>query len=228
MITKTNNNFLHLFSNFYINADSIRKKPIFVHVGTYSGDLERELIKHFPDCKIYSVEPHPDNFNMLCEKTKNMNNVIKINKAIVVDDQENVFIQGSGGGATTYNIKSGLQVEGITIGQLIDEYEIDEIECVFYNAEGTEMDFIPSVVERGLYKKIKQICVNFHVHVPEFKITWLKVLRMLVNIKIKDYYKINDDQKTQIATKATGSPISERYPCFLFFKEQVLSQPGNV
>jgi FkbM family methyltransferase len=204
---------------FYFDTDIVSKNPTFVHVGTFTGKLETKLTEMFPDCKIYSIEPHPDNFARLVKSTSHLENVIRINKAVITTDDEKTKLEGSGSCATTYLTTRGIEVQATTIEKIIKEYEISDVDCMFYNAEGSEMEFIPYIVSNSINKKIKQLCLNFHVHVPQFNITYEKVDNLLRNSGISDLYDINDDRITKIASKATGSPTSEKYPCFLFIRK---------
>lgn len=212
-------NFRHVFSNFYINEKSIREIPKFLHVGSYTGEIEKILTEIFPKCTIYSVEPHPDNFLELVKNTDGMSNVVRINKALTNNSQKKVFISGSGGVATTYKIFSGTKVPRITLKEIIEEFSIDSFDCIFYNAEGSEMDFVPYLMESGLHEKVDQLCVNFHVHVESFGISYEDVENLFSSTRIREVYTINDDRVSKIASSATGVPLSERYPCFLFYKE---------
>jgi len=142
-----------------------------------------------------------------------------VNKAIICNDNEKVMLSGKGSCATTYRTTHGIEVQATTIEKLIEEYEISDIDCIFYNAEGSEMEFIPYIVSNQINEKIKQICLNFHVHVPEFDITYEKVDKLLKESGIHNLYEINDDRITKIASKATGGPTSEKYPCFLFIRK---------
>lgn len=211
-------NFSHIFSGFYIEKDLVRKNPVFLHVGSYTGEIERILTDMFPDCQIYSVEAHPSNFSELCQNTKDMKNVIRINSAMTDDSNKEIFISGMRGAATTYKVTDGIKVKGITLPELISQFNIGTIDCIFYNAEGSEMEFMPHLINSGIHSQINQVCVNFHVHVSEFGITYADVEKMFDDLKIRDVYSINDDRVSRIASEATKKQISERYPCFLFYK----------
>ncbi len=204
---------------FYFDIDLVSKAPTFVHVGTFTGKLETKLVEMFPDCKIYSIEPHPDNFERLVKNTSHLSNVIRINKAIITSENDKVILSGTGSCATTYKTTSGLEVQATTIEKFIKEYNISDIDCIFYNAEGSEMEFIPHIVSNNIHVNMKQICLNFHVHVPQFEITYEKVDNLLRDSGIANLYNINDDRITKIASQATGGPTSEKYPCFLFIRK---------
>lgn len=209
--------FLYLVEAFYMCKQDYKEDLVFLHVGSFTGKLEKKLTSLFPYCKIYSFEPHPDNFKRLEENTKHLDTVVRINKAIITNEfQDEVLLQGKGSVATTYQVSSGIKVPATTLKKVTNENNIQKIDAIFYNAEGSEMEFLPYIIENNLYTNISQICLNFHVHVPEFNITYSKVEKLLESLKIKDYYHINDDRITKIASKATGKQLSEKYPCFLF------------
>ena len=213
-------NLTHVFSGFYVRKDLIGKNPVFLHVGSYTGEIEKILTDMFPDCQIYSIEAHPANFEELCHNTKDMVNLTRINAAMTDSSEREIFISGIKGAATTYKVSGGIKVKGITLSEFTRDFSIDSIDCIFYNAEGSEMDFMPHLMESGSYKRVKQVCVNFHVHVKDFGITYDSVMKMIKDAKIDQFYSINDDRVSRIASTATGVPISERYPCFLFFRDE--------
>lgn len=212
-------NYQYISDAFYFDTSEISKNPIFVHVGTFTGKLENKLVSLFPDCQIFSIEPHPENFKNLVKNTEHLKNVVRINKALITTEDKKTILEGNGSCATTYKTRRGIEVESFTIKNFIEDFNLKDIDCVFYNAEGSEMDFIPYIVANGIHSKMRQICLNFHVHVPHFEITYDKVDNLLKNSGIMNFYKINDDRITKVASRATGGPTSEKYPCFLFVRK---------
>lgn len=212
--------FKYVADAFYVDTQSIERNPIFLHVGTFTGKTETKLTSMFPTCKIYAIEPHPDNYTRLVQNTRHLSNVIHVNKAITVDEYSDfTILSGTGSCATTYRVNDGIKVPSTTLKKFIFDNSIENIDCVFYNAEGSEMEFLPYLIKSGLQKNVKQLCLNFHVHVPEFMITYQKVDDLLKSCGITDHYHVNDDRITRIASQATGGPTSEKYPCFLFMRK---------
>jgi len=213
---------IYLDQAFFLNKTCLRKDPTFVHVGTFSGRLEKKLTELFPTCKIFSIEPHPSNFTNLVQNTSHLKNITRLQKALVSNDETSVFLHGLGSCASTFfsKQKKGIEVPAINLKNLISDQNIDEIDCIFYNAEGSEMQFLPYLINEKLDDKVRQICLNFHTHVKEFQITREKVEDILSFINKNSSYKIIDDRSEKIASTATGNQqLSEKYPCHLFFRE---------
>jgi len=213
-------NLKYLVEAFYINESLLPKNPIFLHIGTFTGKLEKLLTKLYPSCSIYSIEPHPDNFAKLRENVKELTNVYLTNKAIVSTNDNKVLLAGVGSCASTYKATNGIEVDAITLEKFVLENNISNIDCIFYNAEGSEMEFLPYLVENKMCSMITQICLNFHTHVQGFGISYENAFEMMDRIKIHDHYVINDDRSTRVASIASGGRLSELYPCFLFYKRK--------
>jgi len=141
---------LSLCQNMYINTKNIATNPIFVHVGTITGKLEHKLVEQFPTCHIYSCEPQDSCFKSLVQRTTDIkDHITYINAAVTTKNTPTVQLFGEGSCGSTYkqiSSKSTTTVNNITLEQLITQYNIPMIDCIFYNAEGSEMEFLPYLV----------------------------------------------------------------------------------
>lgn len=213
---------LHIQSSFYIDSSRVGENPIFLHVGSMTGRLEKVLNEVYPDCRIYAMEPHPVNFKRLVENTASLNNITCINKALICDNSHTALLRGVDSSCTTYKVKKderdAIEVEAINLQDLLKEYGIEKIDCMFYNAEGSEMELLPYICSGSIFKKIDQICLNFHTHRGDLGITHEDVEKLINETGIEEIYDINDDRVSQIASRATGLAHSLKYPCFLFTK----------
>ena len=65
-----------------INEYSNKKKPLIIDCGANIGSSSVYFHKNFPNSIIISIEPEKENFLLLLENIKNINNIITINSAI--------------------------------------------------------------------------------------------------------------------------------------------------
>ncbi|WP_111672191.1 FkbM family methyltransferase [Algoriphagus litoralis] len=96
----------------------------------------------FPEKNIFSVEPDSGNFNFLMKNSENYSNIIPINKAIsefpnTKFEIQTSFRDGLDWSRTVYKSNIG-SIQGITIDQLIEFYDIKKICFIKIDVEGYE------------------------------------------------------------------------------------------
>ena len=168
-----------LFRGEYENAqieyllESIKKNQIdyFIDIGSNIGLYSLLVEKNFPKIKIFSFEPHPENFKKL--RNNILNNKIKnieyLNYALGIDNEDRFMIEGSipGGhkvsnnNSTTVDIGGGIRVQAVKLESIMDKLKVDKINFLKLDCEGAEGEIIKSLGVTGL-KKIDKIAVEFH------------------------------------------------------------------
>lgn len=150
----------------------------FIDIGANCGVATIILAKQNPKSKIYAFEPDPNVFKVLEENVNinNLSNVILFNYAISNPETKNIdlcFHPSYSGGNTTYADKSNIclffnnndiktiNVKCISLDELIDTYNIDNIELLKIDCEGAEYDIIytSNSIKQN---KIKNIVGEFH------------------------------------------------------------------
>lgn len=157
-------------------TDNINKH--FIDIGANCGVATIILAKQNPKSKIYSFEPDPNVYKVLEENVNinNLSNVILFNYAISGPEVKNLelcFHPSYSGGNTTYADKSSIcsffnndniisvNVKCISLDEIINNYNINEIELLKIDCEGAEYDIIYTSenIKNG---KIKNIVGEFH------------------------------------------------------------------
>ena len=173
---KADKNTLSIIKEIFINKvytkNSIRIEEgdvvfdIGANVGVFS--LYASLVK---GTKIFSFEPHPENFKKL--RNNILNNKIKnieyLNYALGIDNEDRFMIEGSipGGhkvsnnNSTTVDIGGGIRVQAVKLESIMDKLKVDKINFLKLDCEGAEGEIIKSLGVTGL-KKIDKIAVEFH------------------------------------------------------------------
>jgi FkbM family methyltransferase len=119
--------------------------------------------------KVYAFEPSQEAFQILLLNIQ-MNNlegkIIPINKA--VSDQDNLKIKFPIV-SSPYNMINGVvnadqefcEIETITLGKFIVDYDIDQVNLLKLDCEGAEFDILPSLDENSI-SKINDIRMEYH------------------------------------------------------------------
>ena len=151
------------------------KNSIFVDIGGNHGLVTIILALQNPNSTIYILEPIPSLVNIIKENLKinNISNVIVINKALGNGEKVDILIGNSCSGASSTivnneenfmnkfrGIKDKITVETITFDNLLNQYNIKNIELLKIDCEGGEYFLYDS---NELKKKIiNNIVGEFH------------------------------------------------------------------
>ena len=162
----------YVLHNFVNNVDKH-----FIDIGANCGVATIILAKQNPLSTIYSFEPDPRVFHVLKLNTEanNLQNVILFNAAVSkkgISHLELCIHPQYSGGNTTYSDEKHFhdffnstvktfQVDAKSLDQLIDQYNISEIELLKIDCEGGEYDILYDSVA-FTQNKIKNMVGEFH------------------------------------------------------------------
>lgn len=138
----------------------IKNPKIIVDLGAHIGLTSIFYSLNYPKSKIYAVEASKKNFSLLDFNIKNFENIISICKAIFTYDGK---INFSNNEPLAYNNKiknSGTPVECITMNSLMAQNEIEKIDLLKIDIEGTEIELL-SKDNLWLYK-VDNIIIELH------------------------------------------------------------------
>ena len=119
----------------------------------------------FPEAKIISIEPEQSNFNLLLKNTSKYSDVFCLNGGIW-NKATNLVIQDSGKGNWGFRCKetsnsNEFSVRAIPLGEIIKEHNIDCIDILKIDIEGSEKELFESNVENWL-PKTRVIIIETH------------------------------------------------------------------
>jgi len=136
---------------YRIHEYQFKDNAVFVDVGANIGSVSLYVdnFNKFRDdtnkIKVYAVEPEPHNLMLLEENIKNnpTENITVVPNAIWYESK-NVSITNKGGNSSIVNESTteSTTVLAITIKDLIDLYDIKEIDVMKIDIEGAEFDLI--------------------------------------------------------------------------------------
>jgi FkbM family methyltransferase len=136
---------------------------IVIDLGACRGEFTNDLNKEYKVKRAILVEANPTNFKNLDKKE----NYTLYNK--LVSDKKNETFKfyedpnSPYNGSNKFNYFNGIEhnIESITLEELIEENNLDYIDILKIDIEGSEYDIMPSISEEIL-SKIKQITIEFH------------------------------------------------------------------
>ena len=162
------NDYEKLYNKKFLVKEGSTILDIGAHIGTFSVPLAYKN-----NVKIFCLEPDPINFSFL-KKNIQINNlekkIIPLKKALYFNNDSVNFNIGD---ATTrgniaeigfYKAKTNpnvIEVETISIDKLVAENNIDNIDILKIDCEGSEFFFIKSFSDE-IFKKISNIFIEIH------------------------------------------------------------------
>lgn len=155
ILKQTNNNYY----DYFVTPDD----KIIIDLGANIGLVSMHFSPYAD--KIISVEPTPSHFNILEYFTKDIPNIHRLQGAIsnkrettpfyiLSDSTENSLVNEKGG--------IEIQVETYTLKDIIDLYDLDHVDFVKIDIEGSEIKFLSKENIETLNKYVKKFFIEFH------------------------------------------------------------------
>jgi len=124
-----------------------------VDCGANVGITSLYFASRYPRAKIFSIEPHPENFELLTRNTSSEPRIVPINAAVVGQPRSSIRFSTSepAWGNKITQDGAGIDVKAISISQLRKDYDLGHIDLLKVDIEGGEQevfanaDFLPSV-----------------------------------------------------------------------------------
>lgn len=136
---------------------------VVIDLGACKGEFIDELNNHYKIKKAILVEANPTNFNKLI----NRENYILYNRLVSNKKNESIKFyedpKSPYNGSNMFNYFNGIEhnIQSITIEELIQENNLDYIDILKIDIEGSEYDVMPSISE-NILSKVRQITIEFH------------------------------------------------------------------
>jgi FkbM family methyltransferase len=185
------------------------EKPIIFEIGSDSGSDTVKFCNMFPNGIVYSFEPDPRNIPVVKSKTKNLNNLVFIEKALSNVNGDSTFNLSSsknGGGKGSSSLKTPkltkkvfptieflnkCNISCIKLDDFVFENKIDYIDLVWMDVQGAE----DLVIEGGIdtfQKKVKYLYTEFsNLELYESQINLEQILEKLKLFEVQEIYTSN-------------------------------------
>ena len=160
----------YLDKYLFFDEKKISEKPVFIEVGSFSGNHGKKIKDEYPNSKVLIYEGSDKNFEELKNNIKDYDIEI-INKVISSKADKIILYE--------YNYKSSNSIfdrssnnkkilnkcikDSITVDDIFKENNLSLVDVLFLNCEGSELEIIDYILNsKELQKKINQISVSFH------------------------------------------------------------------
>ena len=146
-----------------------------VDIGANQGFYALKIKEQNPQCKVFCIEPNP----YVCEilekniQTNRINDIILVNQAVgATDERVTLDVIREVDAISARNIKSvprswlkdelieKIQVDGITLDTLCQQYNITHIDILKIDVEGSEIDILTNSAH--LLERVDKIVVERH------------------------------------------------------------------
>jgi FkbM family methyltransferase len=172
--------FRHATTDKYIMADvlldaqyqcllGLREVRTILDVGANIGATSVLLLNAYPDARIVALEPDPGNFAVLQKNIAPYGaRAVALRMALWHQPEALAIERGSfrDGGAWSFQVRSSRdsessEVDGITLAELIQRYELDSIDILKIDIEGAERFVFESSITPSL-RHVKSIAIELH------------------------------------------------------------------
>ena len=154
---------MFLAKSYHLNYNVDPK--IIVDCGANIGLSVAYFKNRFPNSKVIAIEPEFSNFEMLKINTKSYDEVFCINSGIW-NKSTNLIIKNSDYGNWGFMVeevdyKNEYTVEAISINEIISQFEIEQIDILKIDIEGSEKELFEKNFENWL-KLTKVLIIELH------------------------------------------------------------------
>jgi len=134
-----------------------------VDAGAHIGGTTLWFAARYPDARIVAVEPHPDTFASLQENTHQYTNVELVAAALHGEDGHVELFGGDQSWAASLvpakNLRSCYHVSAITLDHLVRDADLEQIDILKLNIEGSETAVLRST---GVLDRVRTIVFEYH------------------------------------------------------------------
>lgn len=127
-----------------------------VDAGGYIGTAAIAFAKMFPHATIVTIEPSSENFTILKQNVAQFDNIIPVKAALVGGADRSVTLYDRDTGSWGYTLlpRQGARelrvldvVTGISLSSLMNQHEVDHIDILKLDIEGSELDVLQNSAE---------------------------------------------------------------------------------
>jgi FkbM family methyltransferase len=129
----------------FVAKNRNEKIKIIIDAGANIGLSSIYFSIHYPEAKIFAIEPERENFRIMKRNFHNVWNFVLIMKAVWNND-ETLFIKDRGTGNWGFSTSAkredpkGVEIEGLSINSIIRRYKMDKIDILKLDIEGAEKE----------------------------------------------------------------------------------------
>ena len=154
-----------VFGQYNISRITTKKVETIVDLGANIGLSVLHFKSKYPNARIIAVEPEKSNYELLKKNVAGYNNIYCFNNAIWYTNN-NLGIYDSGMGEYGYRVVDGNDrqvgtINGITLNDIIEKFNITTIDILKIDIEGAEKELFTYNYESWL-PKVRCIVIELH------------------------------------------------------------------
>lgn len=144
-------------TNHYKNPKTI------IDAGANVGLFSVLMRNKFPDAKLISIEPDPENFEMVQKNLGNYDNIHLLNKGVWSKDVKLKILDETAAkwGIRVVEDNENGKIEAICIDSIMKEFGLESIDLLKMDIEGSEKDVFSQNYENWL-PKVKILVIELH------------------------------------------------------------------
>lgn len=164
---------------------------VVVDVGAHIGSFSLYAVSKRKARRVVSYEPCPDNFEMLKMnvESNNLNEVISpVPKAVAGKHEfRTLYLSEFSGSHSLFSgVGKAIQVECVTLKEVLDDNGIDHVDFLKLDCEGAEYEILQTIDESTL-NRINMVGMEFHGHPREWFVSKLQELGFSVSQQKEDW-----------------------------------------
>lgn len=179
-----------------VYTPSLKSNCSIIDIGANEGAFSLRMVDQF-QLRSFLIEPNPNCLSSI----KQNDSIIKFNIALGEKSGYLDFFLSKNSQASSFNpnissiwgIDKVINVEMLTLKEFLEKHQIEHIELVKIDAEGSEIEILNSMCNTGLLN-FTQITVEFHEHLDgNLRVKTLDIIRRL---KQTGFYVVITSQKS--------------------------------
>ncbi len=132
-----------------------------VDCGSNIGLASLYFADRYPRARVYAIEPHPDNFRLLCRNVAAETRILPVHACIAAQRDAERFITLD---KLAYDNRTNARGDGVavpveTIGSLCERFDIRTIDLLKVDIEGAEEELF---AQPSFLPRVRQILVELH------------------------------------------------------------------
>ena len=186
----------HLFWNLQKGDSKFHKRydlnsnSIIFDVGGFDGEFTDKILLEF-DCSSFIFEPHPFYYQKLKDKYKSNNNVKVFNYGLG-GSTESLYLTDNGAGSEVTKEQTDIKILIKDITEVIKDFDIEKIDLLKLNIEGSEYDLLEKLLKSRLISTINKIQIQFHENINDADLRRDRIRRDLntTHKEVWSYYMV--------------------------------------
>jgi FkbM family methyltransferase len=127
---------------YFVPETILPKRQVFtvIDCGANVGIASIFFASHYPGAKIFSIEPHPENFSLLMRNTQSWGDrIVPIHAAVVGQPRASVHLSmNQPAWGNRLSPDEGIEVPAVTISQICSDFGLQDIDLLKVDIEAAE------------------------------------------------------------------------------------------